>query len=81
VKSVIVAELLQLRQHFFRFVCVAVGFIRCRKFWQAFFELFLTILAANPTSGSRNLGTRRVSQRVPEVTILLPIHWRTKRWN
>jgi hypothetical protein len=48
------------------------GFIRCREFWQAFFELFLTVLAANPTSGSRNLRTWRVSQRVPEVTTVLP---------
>jgi hypothetical protein len=72
-KSGIVAELLLVRQHFFRFVCgCRGGFIRCKKFWQAFFKLFLTVLAAKPASRSRNFTMDGVSQCAPEVTILLP---------
>ena len=66
-----VAKASETRQHFFH-VSNAPGFIGCAKKWQAFFELFLTVLATNPKSGSRNLRTDGVSQCAPEVTILLP---------
>ena len=55
------------------------GFIGYRKFWQAFFEFFLTILARNLTNISEariqagwNVATRY--RCAPKVTIVLLIH-------